>query len=202
MSRVVFALLAAGNSSRMGCHKGLLQIGALPLLLAHIESVPDNVDKVVIIAGTAHDDYEKLMPDHEQRSRILLIKHPCPRQGQFSSLQHVIRNVNDEFDYLVVSPVDKMPLSEGGWRRIMDELAEKKSVLQLKYKGRGGHPVILHRDFCAMISSLHYEDPLARLDRQIEILPLADKKVLMVNDETICQNFNELTDILPHGLVV
>ena len=196
MAKIAFALLAAGHSSRMGCHKGLLRIGSVPLLLAHLE-VPVEVDKCVVIASSAFAAYEELLLGYPEKDRVELLLASNPRQRQFASLQQVIGFLGDTFDYLVVSPVDKMPLSTILWERLLTACRSGKQIVQFRCRGRSGHPVALQRHFCDRLMDIRGDDSDARLDRQLERADSESKEIIIVEEGAICQNWNKPADLPP-----
>ena len=189
MSNITFIILAAGKSSRMGIHKGLLKIRAMPLLLDHVECSTQS-SKIIITASSAYSDYKKLLDTSGPTRNIELIYNPHPERGQFYSLQLALQQLEADNEYTFVTPIDKIPASKETQNIMISMFQRKNLVIIPKYKGKCGHPVLLHKNFYSKLSSLHYKQPEARLDYQINGVGSDLRTLVEVKESSISQNFN------------
>src|SRR5438445_12124292 len=76
-------ILAAGNSTRMGADKALLQWQDGTFLSTAIRALQEVTELVIVVAG---DNEPNLAPTVYAHAAFL-VKNPNPDQGQFSSLR-------------------------------------------------------------------------------------------------------------------
>ena len=140
-------ILAAGESSRMGQEKALLNYRGLSLLGGAIESLRPNTEMVIVVAGKNTDAISSVV----YAAGAFLVANPEPERGQFSSLQVGLREVlNRGRDAAIVVLVDR-PAAERETIRQLREIFLQKATEGIwavvpEYAGRHGHPIVVGRE--------------------------------------------------------
>jgi nicotine blue oxidoreductase len=136
------AILAAGESRRMGSPKALLPYRGKNFV-EHLLEVTRHprvgVTRVVLGAG-AEDIREKLQLDDPQ----IVVLNPDWQKGQLSSIQAAIRSLPaGGTEGLMLCPVDNPMISAALVARLIEQFdASGKSIVLPTYRGRRGHPAI------------------------------------------------------------
>ena len=132
-------LLAAGESSRMGQPKQLLDWQGRPLVTAQIETLLDaECQPVIVVLGAHANRIRQAIP---ARADVQVITNHGWRSGRASSIRAGARAVPANVDAVVVVSVDQPTRAE-----IVVELAEKldssaDTLIALpRHEGRNGHP--------------------------------------------------------------
>jgi molybdenum cofactor cytidylyltransferase len=134
------AILAAGESRRMGQPKALLRYRG-KTFAEHLVSATrhERVGLTRIVLGAQAG---------EIRSRLRLdatwiIENPNWQQGQLSSIQAVIRSLPGETEGLILCPVDHPLISGFLVAQLIQEFdSTEKQIVLPTYKGKRGHPAI------------------------------------------------------------
>jgi molybdenum cofactor cytidylyltransferase len=135
------AILAAGESRRMGSPKALIPFRG-HTFLEHLLEVTRHprvgVTRVVLGAG-AHGIQEKLPLDP-----AWVVINQNWRQGQLSSIQAAVRSLPpNQTEGLILCPVDHPIVSRLLVARLIAEFdSGRKLVVLPTFKGRRGHPLI------------------------------------------------------------
>ena len=199
-------LLAAGNSSRMGYPKGLATLKNKTLLEFQIESFLNaGGKKIILILGHALAEYQNHFSWIEKNincwqpyknSFLKVLINPTPEQGQFSSLLIACKEVvhDSNLTGAFILPIDVPVMLPGIWNWLSSEIKDHK-VCMPTYQSKGGHPVLLSRDFIKKLLNIPFNDPNARLDLQIHHLNAAELMTLEVDDDSILKNINTQDDL-------
>jgi len=148
-------ILAAGESSRMGSDKALLQWpadadGAAPrstFLSAAIRRFVPYAEMVFVVAGKNESELAPLT----YAEGASLVVNPDPSRGQFSSLQTGLQEVlNRGRDAAMITLVDRPPAQPETLQRLISEFeqAPERSIWSVvpEYQGRHGHPILASRE--------------------------------------------------------
>ncbi|MGH9531684.1 MAG: nucleotidyltransferase family protein [Terriglobales bacterium] len=140
-------VLAAGESSRMGQEKALLNYRGVSLLGGAIESVRPYTEMVIVVAGKNFDAISPVV----YSAGAFLVANPEPGRGQFSSLQVGLREVlNRGRDGAIVVLVDRPapdPETVGRLREVFQQkTAEGIWAVVPEFAGRHGHPIVIGRE--------------------------------------------------------
>jgi molybdenum cofactor cytidylyltransferase len=175
----VAAILAAGEGSRMGGPKALLEFGAGESFLRHLVAVFQEAHcQVFTVVGEAAARIEA------RHSDLDLIVNPGWKEGQFSSakvgLQHALRQ-NAELVFL--HPIDA-PMLQPQTISLLQSRIEEWDAAVPEFWGRPGHPLLLTskgaRAILAQPNARHLEAAL---------LPLSVLRCA-VGDRGVVQNLN------------
>jgi molybdenum cofactor cytidylyltransferase len=148
-------ILAAGESSRMGSDKALLQwpppasgapASGRTFLSAAIQSLNAYNDMVVVVVGKNEASLSPVV----YATGASLVRNNAPEQGQFSSLQVGLREVlNRGRDAAMVTLVDRPPVKSTtleALRSTFENSADSIWAVVPEYQGKHGHPILLGRE--------------------------------------------------------
>ncbi len=143
----VGVILAAGESSRMGRDKALLDWRGQSFLEATLELLAAHTQLSIVVAGK---NTESLAPLVYAKAGFLVV-NPQPELGQFSSLQVGLREVlNRGRDAAVVALVDRPPCDSATLELLLGKFAEAhltgKWAVVPEYAGKHGHPFVVGRE--------------------------------------------------------
>ena len=197
-------LLAGGKSSRMGQPKGLMKISKDFWLLDQLASFHNSGGKrVTLVLGYDAEKYFQSFPWLENAKEkwiqkdglgISVIKNSTPELGPFSSLicaWKFLKKENPSPVFLL--PIDVPCPDKNVFDALNSEISKKSLVCVPTLNNKGGHPVLLSKDFLDRLLEIAPEGPDARLDRQISRLPDNQIKRVPVIDKKILMNLNSPT---------
>ena len=142
---IVAVVLSAGESSRMGRPKALLNIEGERFIERIVGVLKrTRASRIVVVLGHNADEMRRQMA----HLPVEIVINPDYRQGQLSSLQAAIRLIEDDaaVDGILVHLVDH-PYIDAALVDVMIErfYAGKKPIIVPRHRGRRGHPVIFSR---------------------------------------------------------
>jgi molybdenum cofactor cytidylyltransferase len=217
-------LLAGGRSSRMGRPKGLLDYRGQPWLIEQLRRFKSVSGKqVVVVLGFHQEPYFKKIPWLEKAVgrtvrqlglEISVVINPRAEQGQFSSLKCAITSIqtnksgfaerrtpNAERSFTslkipgaFILPVDVPCPGKEVFEKLVEAFSHSMDAAIPRYQSRGGHPVLLGGEFLGRLAKVPLPSPLARLDLQIQALPVKRTAFVPVEDRSICLNMNVLDE--------
>jgi molybdenum cofactor cytidylyltransferase len=138
---VTAILLAAGESSRMGTPKPLLDWGGQTLIeyqIAQLKHPP--VDDVVVVLGHRA---EAIRPLAERAGARVIINEVYQRKGRASSLRAGASAIPDDVRAVLVLHVDQ-PRPHSIIERLLQTHNENKNLISVpSHEGKRGHPTVL-----------------------------------------------------------
>jgi molybdenum cofactor cytidylyltransferase len=138
-------LLAAGESTRMGQPKQLLDWHGRPLVVAQVEQLLDaGCQPVVVVLGAHASRIRPLLPS---RSDVQITTNRNWREGRASSIRAGARAVPPTVDAVLVVSVDQ-PTHASVIRRLHSDLeaAPHALIAVPRHDGRNGHPPLFRSD--------------------------------------------------------
>jgi len=187
-TRIAAAILAAGQSSRMGSPKALILHHGVPALQHLIDRVQyPRITTRRIVLGTHADEIRKHVRDDPRNFLI----NPNWEQGQLSSLQIAIRSLDEtrnHEDGILVWPVDHFLVTGTTIGALIDGfLSTKKLVVVPTFQGRRGHPVIFAKQLYAEL----LEAPLDVGARAVVRAHATEVLELPTEEEAVVLNLND-----------
>ena len=194
-------ILCAGSSTRMGQPKGLVKIFAETLLEYQIKNYTSvGLEKIIVVLGAHINQYIAQLPwigramkswlNYESNS-VKVIENIHHELGQFSSLQAGLNEfLKLRENFIFILPIDVPLPDESVLYRILSVFNKDLWVTTPELFGRGGHPVLINRDFATHLVSLDPQHTDSRLDKQIELLDSSKKTRIGVTDPGIHLNIN------------
>ena len=146
-------LLAAGESSRMGQPKQLLDWHGEPLIVAQIEALLEvGCGPVVVVLGAHQHRLKPLLPS---RSAVQITTNRNWREGRASSIRTGARAVSSAHEAVVVASVDQ-PVSPAVVRELCSviERAPGAMIVVPRYEGTNGHPPIFRSELLPELQSV------------------------------------------------
>jgi CTP:molybdopterin cytidylyltransferase MocA len=146
-------LLAAGEGSRLGQPKALVEIGGEPLARRGVALLRDGgAAPVVLVSGAVAVD----LPG------VLGVHNPQWRSGMGSSLAAGLRAVPERCDAAVIALVDQPLIGPEAVRRLIAAYEAGASVAVAAYQGVSRNPVLIARAHWAAVIALAVGDTGAR----------------------------------------
>ena len=133
-------ILAAGESSRMGTPKALLDAGAGESFLDRLAGTfLDAGCAVYVVLGEHAEAIERAS---RRGGAVKFVLNPDPSRGQLSSLQCGLRAVGAGMDAIFFTPVDAPAISRETILVLEQMLAGADFAIPI-YEGKRGHPVLM-----------------------------------------------------------
>ena len=179
----------------MGSPKALLHLGTQTFLNKIIADYRRlGCQPLSAVAGAHFDAIRASLAD----SGVLLLHNPDPDRGPFSSLKIAIKSLPPECQGFFVHPVDHPAVNVKTLRQILAAwTGESQQVTKPAFEGRGGHPILLGRDWIKKIAHAPISSDLRSLLRESP----AEVRLVPVSDGMILLNVNQPEDldkISPH----
>jgi CTP:molybdopterin cytidylyltransferase MocA len=132
-------ILAAGASSRMGRPKALLIYNG-ETFLDRLNGIFTRVTSNVPLAVLGY--HADVIRDGASRP-FRAVVNPQPALGQLSSLQCALRELQDDCEVFLFTPVDNPAFAEATVTSLLSVLQSQPGAMLAipRYKGRRGHPV-------------------------------------------------------------
>jgi len=137
-------ILAAGRSARMACPKLLLDWGGRPII-CHVAEIARKagLSDIVVVTGAYHDELSAVLSGEQ----VNLVYNSGWAEGEMlSSVQIGLKSLPPGVSGAMVMLGDHPGVSVGTVRRLVSAFAEAdKPIVIPEYRGRSGHPIIIHR---------------------------------------------------------
>lgn len=178
-------ILAAGWGRRIGKSKALLRLDDK----SYLEFIIDKFCSFGLprsIVAVVNTEVEKYIIQNQISVKYQLNKNPD--KGMSSSIKLGLDKLSGKKYYLIY-PVDHPNVSITTITKLFESLNNRKEYYQPQYKGRNGHPIIIHN---SIISEIY-----DKLDSPLNLL-LKNylRQIIQVNDKEILRNINYPKDII------
>jgi len=148
VKKLAAAILAAGESRRMGRPKALVPFEGLTFVEHLLQAT--NHPRVGIVRVVLGANAESIQAELKLDQEIVVVNQDW-QQGQLSSIQSAIRSLPaDQTAGLLLCPVDHPLISTQLVSRLIAEFdSDRKLIVVPTHQGRRGHPVIFHASLYA-----------------------------------------------------
>jgi molybdenum cofactor cytidylyltransferase len=142
---ISIVILAAGGSERFGRPKQLEPLRGRPLVQHAINAAAaSGAGEVVVVLGASADDVEAAITLPAGARVVVNLLHA---QGQSTSLQAGLRALDDPVGAAVILLGDQPGIAPETIRRVVDAWRDRKpAIVQARYHGLPGHPVLFARE--------------------------------------------------------
>jgi CTP:molybdopterin cytidylyltransferase MocA len=152
-SRVAGLLLAAGEGSRLGQPKALVEIGGMTLAERGIALLRDGgADPLIMVTGAVPVTLPGVIAAH----------NPDWRTGMGGSLREGLQTLPSDRDAVVIVLVDQPLISPEAVRRLIAAFQAGAEVAVASYQGRPRNPVLIGRAHWAAAAKAAQGDAGAR----------------------------------------
>ena len=150
--KVAGIILAAGESTRMGKPKQLLDFKGKPLLQWAIDSALESrLEKIVLVLGHEH---ARIMATLDC-SQISVILNSDYRQGQSTSLIIGLEQLKDEYDGIIFILGDQPLVKAATLNQLLAAYEENHALITTPtYHGEPGNPVLMDRSLFPLLMDL------------------------------------------------
>ncbi len=183
---LVAAILAAGESRRMGTPKALVPYRGKTFIehLLEITRHPRIAARRIVL-GAHLDEIRAKLPGEAAS----IVVNPDWRQGQLSSIQAAIRTIPaEETAGLILCPVDHPLVSAKLIALLIDAFdAGESSVVLPAYRGKRGHPLIFH---ASLYPELLAASPAIGA-REVVWAHAAERREVATEEEGVVLNIND-----------
>ncbi|MDP8203542.1 MAG: NTP transferase domain-containing protein [Candidatus Tenebribacter mawsonii] len=187
-------ILSAGQSSRMGRDKALLDINGIPAIIHIINKVISFSDHIYIILGDNLESVKSRVLEYfENHDCISFIHNEVHLKGMFSSIRKGFQEVKGE-NGIMLQLIDQPFISQNVYEELVSNYSSENLIMQPSYiKGefkRGGHPLVFAPAFKDIVLSHADEYQLNEIIKKYS----ERRKFIEVTDESILHNLNTKKD--------
>ncbi|HWB55062.1 MAG TPA: nucleotidyltransferase family protein [Tepidisphaeraceae bacterium] len=136
---IAAVVLAAGRSARMGRCKALLNIGGKPMIRHILDSLAQaDIDQRMVITGHDADLVRSAIGDAK------VAHNPGYANGMISSVKVGVAAMRDNCDAMFIVLGDHPLIQVDTFRQLIERwTAHSDEIIQPRYDGKPGHPVII-----------------------------------------------------------
>jgi molybdenum cofactor cytidylyltransferase len=138
---VSVVLLAAGESTRMGRQKALLEWHGTTLLAYQLEQLAavEQIGEIIVVTGHEPDAIREIVRDHR---RARAVHNPTYQTGKVSSIKAGLGAVSAGADAVLLLAVDQ-PRPAAIIRTVVERYMERDASITVPVRAhRRGHPVV------------------------------------------------------------
>ena len=176
-------LLAAGESSRMGQLKALLDWRGRTLLEHQVDALLEGgADRVVVVLGhCAHE----LSPLLEGKDGVAWTLNPDYLQGKTTSIRAGLAALDaDAVEEILLLNVDQPRSAADVTRILATHRAKDFKVTVPEYRGKGGHPIVLSAELLPELLAIDEDSQgikavVRRRPGSVQRIPLDNPEILL-----------------------
>ncbi len=148
-------LLSAGESSRMGKPKALLNWFGATLVAAQIDSlIKGGVDRAIVVTGAHHSE---IVDAVQETDEIVIVNNRDWAQGKTTSIKSGLSELSEQCETIVLLAVDQPRPSWVVERALESHRKSARLVTSPRYRGHGGHPLLFDASLLGELSSISEE---------------------------------------------
>jgi len=150
-------ILAAGQSSRMGSDKALLDINGYPAIINIINKILKLSDTIYIVLGNNFNSVRKTVIEYFDNTKsIVFIHNEMHEKGMFSSVQSGFTSVRNG-TAVMLQLIDQPFILQEVYNEIVAKYNPENLITQPSYEKDnikyGGHPIIFAPEFKEIVLS-------------------------------------------------
>lgn len=183
-------ILSAGQSSRMGSDKALLDIDGIPAIVHILNKLTSFSNHIYIVLGDNLDVVKSEVVAYFGDSKAInFIHNKLHRKGMFSSVQKGFKSVSGK-NPVMLQLIDQPLISQNVYEELVAKfdpgnLITQPSFVKNEIK-RSGHPLLFAPAFKNIVLSYSVEAQLNDVINKYN----DRRKFIEVNDESILHNLN------------
>ena len=148
-------LLSAGESSRMGKPKALLEWFGTTLVSAQIRTLRDaGADRVIVVTGMHHDEIVEAV---DANPYVNVVNNRNWSSGKTTSIKAGLKNLSVECETIILLAVDQPRPAWVVRVALRSHIASDRQVTSPRYDGHGGHPLFFDADVLPELSIISEE---------------------------------------------
>lgn len=187
-------ILSAGQSSRMGSDKALLDIGGIPAIVHILNKIIKQSQNIYIVLGDNFDEVkQKVLIYFGESNVIKFIHNEQHEKGMFSSVKKGFSSTSGK-NAVLLQLIDQPFIAESIYTKLISNYDPAYLIMQPSYvEGdikRGGHPLIFAPEFKDIVFSYPID---SQLNKVIEDNSKS-RKFIELNDRSILHNLNKKKD--------
>ena len=183
-------ILSAGQSSRMGSDKALLEINGIPAIIHILKKILKFSDYIYIVLGDNLEVVKNEVQTNFKNSDVISFVHnEIHRKGMFSSVQKGFENVSGKKP-VMLQLIDQPFVSQNIYEKLVSKYDPTNLITQPSFVRngikRGGHPLIFAPEFKDIVFSYTVDSQLNDVIKDNN----ESRKFIEVDDESILHNLN------------
>lgn len=148
-------LLSAGESSRMGKPKALLDWFGKPLVVAQANSLLNGgADRVIVVTGAHHDQIRNVVSDV---ANVSVINNADWKNGKTTSIKAGLSSLSDDCETIILLAVDQPRPAWVVKQALKSHQQSGRLVTSPRYSGHGGHPLLFDIAILDQLSNISEE---------------------------------------------
>jgi|AntAceMinimDraft_16_1070373.scaffolds.fasta_scaffold00219_18 molybdenum cofactor cytidylyltransferase len=188
-------ILSAGQSSRMGSDKALIDIDGIPAIVHIINKLIALSDHIYIILGdNLYTVQNEVMAYYENSVVISFIHNELHKKGMFSSVKKGFSSVSGK-NPIMLQLIDQPFISQRVYEELVSNYDPKFLITQPSYIKNGikrsGHPLLFAPAFKDIVLSYSFDSKLNDVIKDNN----ESRKFIKVNDDSILHNLNTKKDL-------
>lgn len=183
-------ILSAGQSSRMGSDKALLDIDGIPAIAHIINKIISLSDHIYIVLGDNLNTVKnEVLAYFGDSKAISFIHNELHLQGMFSSVQEGFKSVSGK-NAVMLQLIDQPFISQNIYKELVSNYDSNNLITQPSYMKdgikRGGHPILFAPAFKNIVLSYSIDSQLKNVINDNS----ESRKFIEIDDESILHNLN------------
>jgi len=182
---VVAVVLSAGQSSRMGRDKALLEIHGRSVIQNILSKISESSDSIYVVLGDNYDAVVSNIEEMEFTAQVNCVLNENHHFGMFSSIQKGLAS-GERGHPVLLQMVDQPFIPVYVYRELIMTYGEGCHVYQPSFGGKAGHPLLLSGEFVENVLSYKATSNLKEIITELQ----GERKFLEVDDSSVLQNIN------------